>query len=232
MSEHVKQIDGVTVLNSLNTGDFASLTRQTDRLHSALSLTKVVFFGSSASGKSTVEKAVREASRTNLLQENLSVPKRVVTRPARPDDRDMEYCTEEEFATRIAQGSLGMHGVKVMERGRTESFGFEPPVEGTLPVYFSNNGIVKYPERIQPLDFLQNALLIAVYAPDTIREQRLRNRSPELFTDKPEEAAFRLSPDESSERMRIAADISVNNYGKHEGRVISDVVTFLRDITA
>lgn len=223
--------DGEAVRQYIQTQDFTSLEPQSGRLRGLSQINKVVLFGSSASGKSTIEKGLRIAA-SGILEGKISVPKRVVTRSPRTDDVDLAYCSEEEFAARVAHGEFGMYGSKLMEGGRVEPFGFTRPDEGAFPVYPANNMVVKNPERIRPTAFLEGALLVVIYAPDAIREKRMRRRSPELFRDRPEEAVFRLSAGESSDLMREAAHVAVNNYGNYESRSGKDIVDFLSELVS
>ncbi|MEK7564037.1 MAG: hypothetical protein AAB510_00505 [Patescibacteria group bacterium] len=191
----------------------------------------VIFFGSSASGKSTLEKILREVSTDDtFFQTKISVPFRVVTRNPRQDDENIVYATKNKFDELITKDSLAMYGVKNMESGRIERYGLLKPLINTLPIYFANNAIIKNPHSIYPTNFLDDALLIFLYAPDFVRENRLRIRSPELFEKNPDEANFRLSQEESSDNFISDAHVIVNNYGVYEQQVKLDIVYFLKSL--
>ena len=193
-------------------------------LHDIPTLERVVFYGSSGSGKSTLEGNIRKSPKLN---DRISVPNRIVTRAARPDDVDIDHYTEEEFAEMVRNGTLGMNGVKIMEGGREEPYGISRPEPGKLPVFMANNTVALYPERIQPPSFFDGALLVTIYAPDPIRKERILDRSPDMASERPAEFAYRMSAIESADHVRGPAHLVVNNFGLNERHTPTDVVNLL-----
>ncbi len=207
-----------------------SLRVRTRNLSQLDEVSSVIFVGSSASGKSTIQKAVIDASTQDAhFAGKISVPRRVITRPLRSDDgHEVFHSSSEEFKTLLQDGGLGLYGIKTMEGGRTEPFGLEKPTLGKLPIFFANNVIVKNPASIQPSSVLENALVVGLYTPDKERERRLQRRSPDLFIKSPEEVAFRLSKDERSAIIFPGAHIIVKNFGRYEERVVPDMLLLIK----
>lgn len=185
---------------------------------------RIIVVGSSGSGKSTLERRVRAFAATHR-EARIAVPRRVVTRAPRPDDENMRSVSVAEFQKLIAHDALGLYGRKYMEDGREEWYGFEAPPAELLPIYFANNGIVKNPELVRPAGFVENSRIVAVYAPDRVRAKRLKLRSPHLYTNPyARERMFRLSPEESSERIVSLAHATVMNYGPYEATAADDLI--------
>lgn len=209
---------------------FRSLRLKPECLLNLGKISKVVFIGSSATGKTYIQRAVTTASEIDsVLSGKISVPRRIVTRPLRPDDgEEIIYSTPEELAKKAKDKTLGFYGVKTMEGGRTEPFGLEKPEKGKLPIFFINNVIVKNPQVIQPRSFLKDALIVGMYTPDKQREMRLRKRSPELFENNGREAKYRLSEEESSRIVIRASHVIVKNFGDFENSVEEDVIKLLQ----
>lgn len=193
------------------------------------SITRVIVIGSSGSGKSTLERQVR-AYALSHPEARITVPQRVVTRAPRPDDHDMRSISNKEFQKLAAQGALGLYGKKFMEGGREEWYGFESPPPGFLPIYFANNGVVKNPELVHPRGFEEDSLIVAVYAPDYVRERRLRIRSPHLFTSPyARELEFRLSEAESSEAIAEFANAVVPTHELDEVEASQYLLTLIEN---
>jgi len=148
----------------------------------------VVLIGSTCAGKSTLANAVRAAAIPAV-----DVPQRFVTRAARPDDVVAEACyvTSDELDAAIVDGSVFVHWSRTLA-GASERYGFATPKPGTLPFYSANNAIC-IPGNVRPENALAHALIIGAHAPDALRETRLKQRSPELVADRPDEAAARLA---------------------------------------
>lgn len=192
---------------------------------------RLIFVGSSCVGKSTIEGAVMEASISGTLAGKVSVPQRVVTRTPRLDDRnDIYFCDREEFDQLVADEELGLYGVKIMENGREELYGYLKPKPETLPVFFANNQTLRNRDTVQPRDVLNNALIAIIYAPDWIREKRMRERSPQLFEERFREMVFRLSETERAIGLVQDAHLIVKNFGLYEAKSVADVLTLIKSI--
>ncbi len=197
-----------------------------------IKIESIIFVGSSCVGKSTLERAVRAASLEDpLLSRRVGIPQRVVTRPPRSDDgNDIYFCSQDEFTRLASAGELGLYGVKIMEGGRQEPYGYLQPEKGHLPIFFANNQTLKNRVTTQPEGILESALVILIYAPDYIREERLRARSPQLFEDSPDEVAFRLSREERAIGLAPNAHLIVKNYRKFASRSAEDTIGLIKGI--
>lgn len=206
--------------------NLSSIRVRDKKLKDLESVQRIIFLGSTCAGKSTLEQAVRTA-----FSSKASVPARVATRPPRPDDRDDTYfCSVGEFRRMISGNAFGLYGVKIMEKGREEFYGYLKPREGTLPIFFANNQTLKNKTSVQPDGILENALIVLIYAPDSVREERLRQRSPHLFVECPDEAAFRLSAEERAIKLVSETHLIVKNYGRYANRATQDIVTLLKGV--
>lgn len=226
-----EKLSGTDVQQIMKQGLY-SIRERSQSLLSLGEIQRVIFCGSSCVGKSTLEDAVRKAALTGALAGKINVPSRVITRPPRPDDRkDFQFCTTLEFEALVAEGKLGLYGVKIMEGGRQEPYGFTKPEEGTIPIYFANNQTFKNKISVGPAGVLDNALIVLIYAPDNIREERLRQRSPELFVERPEEVAFRLSAQERAIKLVSEAHLIIKNFGLSAGRAVEDMIKLLEGVS-
>lgn len=220
---------GEKLLRSIREEGLASL-RAREGLLGLQAIDRVIFFGSSATGKTTLERALRRAAKEDpSLKGKISIPLRVVTRdPRTGDGDDIIYCSNSKFEEMATREEFGLHGIKMMEGGRPERYGLLRPADGTFPVYFGNNGVIKNPGNVCPSGIFKNSLLVALYTPEVERARRLQERSQDLMEEKPEEVAFRLSPEERSIRLAAMANIVVKNFGSYESRVISDTITLIK----
>lgn len=210
-----------------------SLRERPGNLSGLTGVQRIIFLGSSGVGKSTLEKAVRTSTLTDpILRERVSVPCRVVTRSPRPDDgNDMYFVSPDELAEMVTTDSLGLYGIKLMEGGREEPYGYLKPREGALPVFFANNQTLKNRTSVRPVGVLDSALLVLIYTPDSVREQRLEARSPELFEERSDEVAFRLSRQERAIGLAPEAHLIVRNYGRFITRSAPDLIDLIKGIT-
>lgn len=175
----------------------------------------IVLVGSTCTGKTTLANAIRAAAIPGL-----DVPRRYVTRAPRAGDTTDEatHVTNAELDAMIEAGTVGLHWSRTFESGHVERYGFAKPRPDTVPFYSANNAICTTP--------LPNALVIGVYAPDAIREQRLLARSPELVRDRPEEARARLA--ESTEAVVPLSHIVVDNCGKLAALAPAELAALVR----
>jgi ribose 1,5-bisphosphokinase PhnN len=175
----------------------------------------IVLIGSTCAGKTTLANAIRAAAIPGI-----DVPRRFVTRAPRAGDTADEatHLSSAELDEAIANGTVGLHWSRTFESGHVERYGFAPPRPGTVPFYSANNAICELA--------LPNALIIGVYAPDAIREQRLLARSPELVRDRPDEARARLA--ESTETVVPLSHVIVDNCGKLAALAPAELAALVR----
>lgn len=181
----------------------------------------IVIVGSTCVGKTTLVDAVRRAARPGV-----DVPLRWVTRPARADDLAAETRSARpaELDAAIAGGAIALHWSRTFGGGRVERYAFAVPAPGALPVYSANNAIY-VAGNVQPADALVHALLVGVYAPDDLRERRLRARSPALCRDDPDEVRARLA--EAASTMLPHVHAVIDNHGELEAVAPHDLVALV-----
>lgn len=224
-------VSGETIHQIVEERDLHSIRERSCNLLALTAIQRLIFVGSTCVGKSTLERALRTASINDpLLKGKISVPSRVITRLPRSDDKDAYFCTIEEFSQMIRDQALGLYGIKIMEQAREEPYGYLKPQEETLPIFFTNNQTLKNRASVRPEGVLDNALIVVIYTPDDIREQRLRQRSAELFIERPQETAFRLSKEERAIGLAPEAHLIFKNYGRFANRSALDLLCLVRGI--
>ncbi|HCE86346.1 MAG: hypothetical protein UW39_C0018G0004 [Parcubacteria group bacterium GW2011_GWC2_44_17] len=188
-------------------------------------ISDIIFVGSSLVGKTTLVDAVRNAMKTNeTLASVFQIPKRVITRPQRANDNLVEnqFVTADEFEKMVQCGDIGLHWVRKMEGNREERYGFLNVDKSKIPIFSGNDAIINNKESVMPSDLLEQSLIIAVYSPDDLRDERMRQRSPDLIKDKPEEVKYRLS--DRAINMCPEAHLVVKNFGRYQNLTKEDLV--------
>jgi hypothetical protein len=177
-----------------------------------MSVSAVIVVGASGSGKSTLVAAVRAAAIPGV-----DVPRRFVTRPARPGDRDeSEHLTADEFDRRVAAGEIGLHWTRPFEGERVERYGFAPPARDALAVYSANDALVAAGAR-------PGWIVVSIRAPREMREARLRLRA---WTPSPGELAHRLA------EAPPPAHVVIENHGPFEAGAPAELVALVRRLVS
>lgn len=176
----------------------------------------IVIVGSTCVGKTTLANAIRRAELAGV-----DVPRRFVTRAPRLDDVAAEagYVTSAELDAAIAAGRVTLYWSRTLEAGHVERYGFATHAAGALPVYSANNAICAAAD-------LAHALVVGVFAPDELRERRLRARSPALCAERPDEVSARLA--ERADAIRPHAHVVIENHGALETAATEDIVALVR----
>ena len=187
----------------------------------------VVLVGSSASGKSTMIRAIRDSDL--VLRHRVVVPGRYITRTPRPDDIHGEniHVSDKEFDDLVRRGGIRVHWTKRIGT-RHERYGFPSITGSLLPVYSGNNALLIRSSCLQPANFLDSALVISVYAPPRVRASRLVERSPDLFRERPDYVRSRLNDD--GIRVLQLSHLVVDNYGRSESVAAAEMVQLLEVI--
>jgi ribose 1,5-bisphosphokinase PhnN len=146
----------------------------------------------------------------------VDVPRRFVTRPARPDDTDSEHVSPEELDRRVAAGEIAFHWRRELEPGRVERYGFAPPPAGALAVYSANDALVA--AGVQP-----GWIIVAVRAPLEVRRARLARRA---WSPTPGELERRLA-ETPGEILALAAHV-IENHGVQEEAAPAILVDLVR----
>jgi len=188
-------------------------------------LPDIIFVGSSLVGKSTLVDAIRSAMKTDeKLGSVFQIPKRVITRPQRANDNltENQFATLDEFKEMVQCGDIGLHWVRKMEGDREEKYGFLSTEKNKIPIFSANNAIINNKKSVMPPDLLEHSLVIAVYSPDDLREERMQHRSPDLIKDKPKEVKYRLG--DRAINMYPEAHLVVKNFGRYQDLAKEDLV--------
>jgi hypothetical protein len=112
-----------------------------------------------------------------------------------------------------------LHWSRTLEAGHVERYGFATPAAGALPVYSANNAICTSAD-------LAHALIVGVFAPDELRERRLRARSPSLCAERLDEVRARMA--ERADAFRPHAHVVIENHGALETAATEDVIAVVR----
>jgi len=186
---------------------------------------KVVFVGSSGTGKSTLIDSIRSNGLCNM-------PKRYVSRDERANDNLQEniFVSKEKFQSLVGN-DIGVSWTRVMEEGRQEKYGFHSSCLNSqeIQIFSGNNALFQNKESIYPKDFFNiDTIWIGVYAPSDVIKKRLTDRSPDLLTYKPKEFSYRLS--DSSDSPTPYVHLLVNNHGKFENTSKGDINMLINKI--
>jgi len=224
--------DGECLRDLLESSDLDSVRLRSANLEKLGKIANVIIVGSSLSGKTTLVDAVRSAMKTDdALDTAFQIPKRVITRPQRANDNLVEnqFVTADEFDALVQRGEIGMHWIRKMEAGREERYGFLGIDKHRIPIFSGNNAIVDNKESVVPSNLLEQSLIVAIYCPDDVRDERMQQRSPDLVREKPQEVSYRLS--DRSVNMYPEAHVVVKNFGRYQERTREDMAALFRLIS-
>ena len=200
--------------------------------HSLQRIDSVAIVGSTCAGKTTMCNAIRGSKATGAGR--VVVPVRYITRSRRHNDDSDEnvHISASDFADRVADGDIAIAWIRQMENGRQVRYGFGKIDTPALPVYSGNNAIydTRAATTMWPADAFEHSLMVGVYAPDAVRESRLRRRSPDLWRDKGDEVAHRLA--DRAANVLSHAGVIVDNYGDLEKIAPVEVVGLIEMIAA
>lgn len=187
----------------------------------------VVIVGSTCAGKTTLANAIRGSELA--CSGRVVVPVRYITRERRDNDDTIEntHISAAEFDARIGAGEIAMAWVRPMENGREVHYGFPAVSAQALPVYSGNNAMYMASTTWRA-GALGHALLVGVYAPDFVRESRLRQRSPDLWHNCRDEVTHRLA--DRAVNMLPHVGVIIDNHGDLEETAPVEVVGLIEVI--
>ncbi|MHB8876001.1 MAG: hypothetical protein ACYC8T_20115 [Myxococcaceae bacterium] len=196
-----------------------------ERLRALPRVEAIVIVGATCAGKSTLVEAIRGSAQG---EGTIDIPLRYLTRPRRGNESPGEnvHLSAAQFEERARAGDIGLHWARQMEGGREERYGFRPAAPGRLPVYPGNNALYSNEASVRPKGTLRHALFVGIHAPDEVREARLRKRSPDLCSERPDEVAYRLA--DSSTKMLGHVHLVVANHGPLEAVAPGEAVELVR----
>jgi guanylate kinase len=191
------------ILSQLN---LQSCRLRKENLEQLKQIDSIIIIGSSWTGKTTVRNMFSE-----IRNDDISFPKRVVTREQRPGDN----LDENEFAEDLDDLKSKVNGGIIWKRDLGESseyYGFKKAEEDSLPIYSGNNVLVRSRrELIQgSSDVIDNSLILLTYAPDDERGARNIKREGDYLEAKPLEKEIRAS--DRAVSMYPEAHIVVKNF--------------------
>lgn len=175
----------------------------------------IVVVGSSGAGKTTLVNELRKYSL------NIEIPRRYTTRPIRKNDdlTENQHETSEEFKEKINNGEIGIHWERVMdEDGRKECYGFAKTDQKKLSIYSGNNDLLSSIEN-------QTFLILGIYAPDKLREERLDTRSPDIDE---KEKTHRLK--DLSSHIFPSSHLIIKNDKENQTNALEDIVKLVKSI--
>jgi ribose 1,5-bisphosphokinase PhnN len=179
----------------------------------------IVMVGGMCAGKSTL---AHGAALAPALVGCCEVVPRCTTRPARRgDDSDgVSSISWNDFSARRDNGSFALSWERPLSDGSRIGYGCYKPVGDGAPIFMAGHGVYSNRETVQPPSVLERALIVGVAAPDDVRMERLRLRSPDVLARGRTATEMLLAHDDAT--MANNVDIIVNNYHVHEEKVIND----------
>lgn len=134
----------------------------------------LIIIGSSGSGKTTAVNSIRD-------RQDVEVPMRYITRPSRLNDDTGEnsYVSQDEFEAMVKVGKISIHWRRELDGGRIERYGFARSVRNKKTVLSANNALLR--DKNQTIEeLLKSSRVVFMYAPEVIRKDRIRRRSPDM----------------------------------------------------
>lgn len=221
--------------------DHSLLDYSPEKLAALERIDAIVVVGPSGAGKSSLVDIARTyVNDPELADAHFVVPKRIVSRPQRANDNLVENdfaANLDEFKEKVGKGIRWRRKMDQKEQGgRVEWYGFEKPPKGSIPIYSANLDFFSEESELSgiPADFFKRTLILYVYALPHIREDRLKERSPDIIANRPEEAAKRLAGDVESVWKKAHIKIRTRSTERFEQErdIAGDVMVFTMGVIA
>lgn len=189
-----------------------------DRLRGLGEVRAVTFVGGMCAGKSTV---AREIATNRLTRDCCVLAARVTTRDRRRGDttEQVSFLTWHQFEERRRKGDLALSWVRPLVGGGAIGYGCEHVETGRVALQVAGHGIYTNSGSVLPAEALAHSVVVGVYAPDEVRFDRVRCRSPDLAA-----AQLAVLMQHDDERMFAETDVVVHNFGAVPDRPLQDAV--------
>ncbi len=174
----------------------------------------IAVVGESCSGKTYLtQKAMQEAG----VAEVCDPATRALERDWRPGDSYAENRMWSVDPTHdvpaVRRNGYTIETVKPAANKSVEMYYFDITNSDKVPVIPANLGFIQRPNNVFPF-IVPETIVIGVFAPQEVREQRLGSRNPELFKSRPEDASHRLS--DLSKLVLERSHFVLHNYEDNE----------------
>jgi ribose 1,5-bisphosphokinase PhnN len=211
----------VVALRSLPSVD----VRQLDRISAlAPQYLSIVMVGGMCAGKSML---AHGAEARPDLSGRCEVTRRYATREPRVGDAadGVTSVRWDEFRARREAGDFALSWVRPLPDGLSIGYGCLRPHTDVTPIFMAGHGVYTNKETVLPQNALENALIVGVYAPISVRSERLRHRSPDVVALGQTTVDKLLAHDD--EVMFRHADLVIQNHGDHEKSSLQDFANVL-----
>src|SRR5258708_16042385 len=144
----------------------------------------VVMVGGMCAGKSAL---AHDAEVHPELTGRCEVVPRCSTREPRQGDAadGVTSIGWEEFRARHEAGYFALSWVRPLADGSTIGYGCLGPSADVVPIFMAGHGVYTNKETVRPPGALENALIVGVHAPASVRAERLGRRSPDVVARGP-----------------------------------------------
>jgi ribose 1,5-bisphosphokinase PhnN len=184
----------------------------------------VVMVGGMCAGKSVL---AHGAETHPTLTGRCEVVPRCSTREPRQGDAadGVTSIGWEEFRARHEAGYFALSWVRPMADGSSIGYGCLGPSADVVPIFMAGHGVYTNKETVRPPGALENALVVGVHAPASVRAERLRSRSPDVVARGPATIDKLLAHDDVA--MSSNVDLIIRNHGDNEANAVEDFVRVL-----
>lgn len=169
----------------------------------------VYIVGPSCGGKTSLLHFLKDHLGTKA-----NFPIRIVSRPQRPLDDDLEniFLGKDEIRAERAAGRFFVSWNRALGHNREQYYGFRnADVSDTdVNIFSANNALLLYPHTVIPEDALtaHDSFFIACVAPEEIRMQRLKIRSPEYDEEEVRVRIYKESIESHLKDIQVVIDSS------------------------
>lgn len=178
----------------------------------------VVVVGGSGAGKSTL---AHGALMSSELCDRCEVVRRISTREPRDGDAEdgVRSVPWNEFYRIVERSELILSWERPLSDGSLIGYGCLPPVETKLPIAMGGHGIYTNFASVRPIGTVERCLLVGIYAPSSVRYERILLRSPDVIARGQSYVDRMLAHDD--QRMLESVDIVINNLDPTPDRAVA-----------